>query len=48
MPGVFQLPVKEVVDEASRAQDLGLQAILLFGIPARKMSKQAALTQKTE
>src|SRR6516164_9870653 len=34
MPGVFQLPVKEVVDEARRAQDLGLQAILLFGIPA--------------
>jgi porphobilinogen synthase len=36
MPGVFQLPVKEVVDEARRAQDLGLQAILLFGIPERK------------
>src|SRR5204863_1782317 len=36
MPAVFQLPVKEVGDEACRAQDLGLQAILLFGIPARK------------
>src|SRR5213596_3747659 len=36
MPGVFQLPVKEVVDEARRAQDLGLQAILIFGIPTRK------------
>ena len=36
MPGVFQLPVKEVVAEARRAQDLGLQAILLFGIPAHK------------
>ena len=36
MPGVFQLPVKEVVDEACRAQDRGLQAILLFGIPERK------------
>ena len=36
MPNVFQLPVKEIVDEACRAQDLGLQAILLFGIPARK------------
>ena len=36
MPGVFQLPVKEVVDEARRVQDLGLQAILLFGIPALK------------
>src|SRR5262245_65811655 len=36
MPGVFQLPLKEAGDEARRAQDLGLQAILLFGIPARK------------
>src|SRR5262252_8332785 len=36
MSGVFQLPVKEVVDEARQAQDLGLQAILLFGIPAHK------------
>jgi len=36
MPGVFQLTVDEVVDEAQRAQDAGIQAILLFGIPARK------------
>src|SRR5215475_6150314 len=36
MPGVFQLPVKQAVDEARRAQDVGVQAILLFGIPAQK------------
>jgi len=36
MPGVFQLTVDEVVDEACKAQDLGLQAILLFGIPEKK------------
>ena len=36
MPGVFQLPVKKIADEARRAQDLGLQAILLFGIPEQK------------
>src|SRR5207249_2562514 len=36
MPGVFQLSVKEIVDEARRAQDLGLQAVLLFGIPEHK------------
>jgi porphobilinogen synthase len=36
MPGVFQLSVKEVADEAHAAQDLGLQAVLLFGIPAQK------------
>jgi porphobilinogen synthase len=36
MPGVFQLSVKEVADEARAAQDLGLQAVLLFGIPDQK------------
>src|SRR5262252_2846466 len=36
MPGVFQLSVKEVADEACAAQDLGLQAVLLFGIPEQK------------
>jgi porphobilinogen synthase len=36
MPGVFQFSLKEVAGEAQRAQDSGLQAILLFGIPAKK------------
>jgi porphobilinogen synthase len=36
MPGVFQLSVKEIADEARAAQDLGLQAALLFGIPEQK------------
>jgi porphobilinogen synthase len=36
MPGVFQLSVKEATDEAQAAQDLGLQAVLLFGIPEQK------------
>ena len=36
MPGVSQLTVKEVVDEACKAQDTGIQAILLFGIPKKK------------
>lgn len=36
MPGVFQLSVKEVADETRSAQDLGLQAVLLFGIPEQK------------
>ena len=36
MPGVFQLAPKEVSEEAQRACDLGLQAVLLFGIPAAK------------
>jgi len=36
MPGVFQLSLKEIVDDAQRAQDVGLQAVLLFGIPEKK------------
>ncbi|HTD01786.1 MAG TPA: porphobilinogen synthase, partial [Chthoniobacterales bacterium] len=36
MPGVFQLPPGELVDEARQAQDAGLQAVLLFGIPEKK------------
>jgi porphobilinogen synthase len=36
MPGVFQLSLGEIVDEARQAQDAGLQAILLFGIPEKK------------
>jgi len=31
-----QLSVKEIADEARAAQDLGLQAVLLFGIPEQK------------
>jgi porphobilinogen synthase len=36
MPGVSQFSIKEIADEAQRAQDSGLQAILLFGIPSEK------------
>jgi len=36
MPGVFQLALADVADEAQRAWDLGLQAVLLFGIPKLK------------
>jgi len=36
MPGVFQLSVKEVADEVRAAQEAGLQAVLLFGIPEQK------------
>ncbi len=36
MPGVFQLSVKEIADEARAAEDLGLQAVLLCGIPEQK------------
>jgi porphobilinogen synthase len=36
MPGVSQFSLGEIVDEARRMQDLGLQAVLLFGIPDKK------------
>jgi porphobilinogen synthase len=36
MPGVFQLALAEVAAEAQHAHDLGLQAVLLFGIPKEK------------
>jgi porphobilinogen synthase len=36
MPGVFQLRVRDAVDEAKRAADLGLRALLLFGLPEYK------------
>lgn len=36
MPGVSQLSIAAAVEEAKRAGELGLQAVLLFGIPANK------------
>jgi len=36
MPGVWQLRVREAVDEARRAYDLGIRALLLFGLPEYK------------
>ncbi len=36
MPGVWQLRVREAVEEASRAYDSGVRAILLFGLPETK------------
>ena len=36
MPGVFQLSLGDAVEEAHDALELGLQAVLLFGIPAHK------------
>ncbi|HEX8991558.1 MAG TPA: porphobilinogen synthase [Anaerolineales bacterium] len=36
MPGVYQLSVEEAVHEAEAAQAAGVNAIILFGIPASK------------
>jgi porphobilinogen synthase len=36
MPGHYQLSVDRLVEEVSDAKNLGIQAFILFGIPARK------------
>jgi porphobilinogen synthase len=36
MPGVYQLSVDKIVEEARQVYDLGIPAIILFGIPADK------------
>lgn len=36
MPGVFQQSVDRALDTAIKARDLGIPAVLLFGIPERK------------
>jgi porphobilinogen synthase len=36
MPGVFQLSVENLVKEVREVRNLGIPAILLFGIPAKK------------
>lgn len=39
MPGVFQLSPDELVRDATRAHELGVPAVLLFGIPDKKDEK---------
>jgi len=39
MPGIFQFPLKEAVEEARAIEGLGIKAVLLFGIPALKDKK---------
>jgi porphobilinogen synthase len=36
MPGIFQLSISHAVEEAKRAQALGIPGVLLFGIPDEK------------
>src|SRR5512138_738974 len=36
MPGVFQLSVDDAVQEAEAAASLGVNAVILFGIPSQK------------
>jgi porphobilinogen synthase len=42
MPGVFQLSVDELVREATRVHELGVAAVLLFGIPESKDARASS------
>lgn len=46
MPGVSQLPLKTLAREAMQARDCGLQAVLLFGIPAQKDEQATSAYQE--
>ena len=36
MPGVYKLPPEKVADDAKDAADLGIPAVILFGVPSKK------------
>ncbi|MBF0698452.1 porphobilinogen synthase [Streptococcus danieliae] len=36
MPGIYQFPIKDLVEEVGRCMSLGLKAFILFGIPQNK------------
>ena len=36
MPGIFQLSVDQLAEEANETKSLGIPAVLLFGIPKKK------------
>ncbi len=46
MPGVFQLSPDELLREAGRAHELGVPAILLFGIPDKKDARASGAFAK--
>ena len=39
MPGVFQLSIDKLVEECKEVRDLGIPAVILFGIPEHKNEK---------
>src|SRR6266704_2407001 len=36
MPGIYQQSIEHIVEDAQEAHELGVPAVLLFGIPERK------------
>lgn len=48
MPGVYRYPVEDAVEEAKEAEDLGIPAVLLFGVPAEKDERGTAAHAEEE
>ena len=46
MPGVFQLSIDQVLKETAAAASVGVNAVLLFGIPSRKDEKASGAYAK--
>jgi len=47
MEDIERLPIDEVVKEAQVISDLKIPAVMLFGIPSKKMMKDLLLLMKT-
>ncbi len=45
MPGQFQMSVDHIAKEAREAYALGIPALLLFGIPPGRMSREPAFAK---
>ena len=39
MPEIQRIPLSKIIDEVQAISDLGIRAIILFGIPSRKDDK---------
>ena len=42
MPGIGRMPLSEIVEQIQTISDLGIQAIILFGIPSQKDNKASS------
>ncbi len=47
MPGQYHLSVERLVDEAAAARDLGIRAVILFGLPSYKDAQGSAAWDDT-
>jgi len=48
MPGIYNLPLSEVVNEAKEIAELGIPAVILFGVPAFKDAEGSSSCGETD